>query len=105
MLSRIDRSRRAILARAERLERAERPAATNLPVPVEPVEPARSFRHERRRGVAEFAAQLIGQDAQRRGLRAGPTAIDTAHSAYRRVEWSGRYDRRARTGRVAREEI
>lgn len=105
MLSRIDRTRRAILARAERLERAERPAASSLPVPVEPIEPARTFRHERRRGAAELAAQLIGQDGQRRGLRGGPAAIDDAHSAYRRIEWSGRYDRRARTGRVAREDV
>lgn len=105
MLSRIDRIRRAIPARTDRPERVERPAASNLPVPVEPVEPARSFRHERRRGDAEFAAQLMGQDGQRRGLRAGPAIHDVARDAYNRVEWSGRYDRRTRVGRYTREDI
>ncbi|MFZ5718873.1 MAG: hypothetical protein ACOY5Y_05320 [Pseudomonadota bacterium] len=105
MLSRIDRTHRAILARAERLERAERPRAGNILVPVEPVQPARAFRDERRRGPAEFTAQMIGQDGQRRGLRAGPASIDAAHSAYKRIEWSGPYDRRAAAGRYRREEV
>lgn len=105
MLSRIDRTHRAILARAERLEGAARPAAGNAIIPVEPVQPARTFRDQRRRGPTEFAAQLIGQDGQRRGLRAGPAAIEDAHGAYKRVEWSGRYDRRAAVGRHRREEV
>lgn len=106
MLSRIDRIRQSIPARAgtERPERAEPSAAANLPVPVEPVTPVRSF-HRERRGVSEFAAHLIGQDGQRRGLRAGPTIHDVARDAYNRVEWSGRHDRRARVGRYTREEI
>ena len=64
-----------------------------------------SFREERRRNDAEVAAQLMGQDGQRRGLRAGPQVVDTARAAYNRVEWSGSYDRRARKGRQARTDI
>jgi hypothetical protein len=48
---------------------------------------------------------MIGQDGQRRGLRAGPASIDAAHSAYKRIEWSGPYDRRAAAGRYRREEV
>src|SRR4030095_2310823 len=39
-------------------------------------------------GESEFAAHVIGQDGQRRGLRAGPTFVADASRAYNRVEWS-----------------
>src|SRR3954470_21498563 len=107
-MSRIDRirqtvsTRRAARTRAERPDEAFEPASANLPVPVGPVVAPRTFREERRRGDAEVSAQLIGQDGQRRGLRAGPTIHDIAREAYTRTEWSGSYDRRARKGRAAR---
>jgi hypothetical protein len=110
-MSRIDRIRRAVQARSASRTEADRPqeaagtAATNLPVPVGPVIAPRSFREERRRGDSELAAQLLGQDGLRRGLRAGPNMVDIAQAAYNRVEWSGSYDRRARKGRQARTEI
>jgi len=110
-MSRIDRiretvsARRAARARAERTEEAFEPASANLPVPVEPIVAPRTFREERRRGAAEVSAQVIGQDGQRRGLRAGPSLLDIARDAYTRTEWSGRYDRRARKGRAARTEV
>jgi len=111
MMSRIDRIRRAALVRraqkaeAGSADQAQGPASANLPIPVGPVIAPRSFREERRRGDAEFSAQLMGQDGQRRGLRAGPSLLDVARTAYNRIEWSGSYDRRARKGRRARTEI
>jgi hypothetical protein len=110
-MSRIDRirqtvsARRAARAQAERTEEAFEPASANLPVPVGPVVAPRTFREERRRGDAEVSAQLMGQDGQRRGLRAGPSIFDIARAAYTRTEWSGSYDRRARKGRAARTEV
>lgn len=112
MMSRIDRMRRAALVRrAQKAEadRVEEPHAVaradNLPVPVDPVAGARTFKDERRRGHSELAAQLMGQMNERRGLRAGTPLLDSARDAYNRVEWSGSYDRRARKGRRARTEI
>lgn len=110
-MSRIDRIQRAVSAprasktQTDRTEEAQVAGASGLPAPVTPVEPPRSFRDERPRGYAEFAAQVIGQHGERRGLRAGPTLFDHARNAYNRVEWSGSYDRRARAGRATREDI
>lgn len=110
-MSRIDRIQRAVsMSRAsstanDPAEEAGVVGASNLPVPVGPVLPSRSFRSEPRRGYAELTAQLIGQDGQRRGLRAGAQLIDIAHDAYNRTEWSGAADRRARNGRAAREDV
>jgi len=109
-MSRIDRiqpaniARRASRAEANRSEEAATSAGTSL-VPVTPVSPPRSFRDERPRGYAEFAAQVIGQNGERRGLRAGASLMDRARDAYNRTEWSGAADRRARKGRTTREEI
>lgn len=111
MMSRIDRIPRAASApkasktATDRPEATEAAGSTNLPVPVGPVVPPRTFRDERRRGYAEFAAQLIGQDGQRRGLRAGASLMDMARDAYNRTEWSGSADRRARAGCRTREKI
>ena len=111
-MSRIDRIRQTVSGRkaaraAEARADAARGAATasNLPVPVTPATPARSFGDQPRRRDSELDAQLLGQDGQRRGLRGGPTVLDTARIAYNRTEWSGSYDRRARKGRVARTEV
>jgi hypothetical protein len=110
-MSRIDRIQRADTARrvykavANRSEGTEATGASNLPVPVTPVAAPRTFRDERPRGYAEFAAQVIGQRGERRGLRAGPSLLEHARDAYNRTEWSGTADRRARKGRSTREEI
>lgn len=110
-MSRIDRIQRAVSARraskteTDRTEEARASGASNLPVPITPVDAPRTFQDERPRGYAEFAAQIIGQGGERRGLRAGPSLLDHARHAYNRTEWSGSYDRRARKGRAAREEI
>ena len=58
-----------------------------------------------RESDAVFAAQLIGQEGQKRGLRAGPLHIEAARGAYNKVEWSGSRDRRARAGRKAKTEV
>ncbi|HEX7885019.1 MAG TPA: hypothetical protein VF474_03495, partial [Phenylobacterium sp.] len=90
---------------SSRPQGASTAGSSNLPVPITPVAPSRSFRDERPGGYAEFAAQIIGQGGERRGLRAGPPLMDAARNAYNRTEWSGRYDRRARKGVTAREDI
>jgi hypothetical protein len=56
-------------------------------------------------GQAVFAAQLIGQDGCKRGLRAGVEVIDRARSLYNRTEWSGASDRRAPKGAYARTQV
>jgi len=110
-MSRIDRIQRAVSARrASRTETdgpdgAEATGASNLPVPVGPTEPPRTFRDERPRGYVELAAQIIGQNGERRGLRAGASLLEIARAAYNRAEWSGRADRRARNGRAASEDV
>jgi hypothetical protein len=110
-MSRIDRISRALPTRrtvrfeADRSESAAGVGSANLPVPVGPalrVTPPPSVALG---GESGFEAHVIGQDGQRRGLRAGPGYIEDASRAYNRVEYSGRWDRRARVGRTARAEI
>jgi hypothetical protein len=110
MMSRIDPIRRAALLRraarpdAEEVDEAPPPRVANLPVPVDGprVVPPR---HARPQGEAAFAAQLLGQDGQKRGLRAGAELIDHAKTSYVRTEWSGSYDRRAPKGRVTNTDV
>jgi hypothetical protein len=109
-MTRIDPIRRsALLRRAVRPDPADEtgdaPEAeiVRLPVPVERtarVEP----KPPRDSGGAAFAAQLIGQDGMKRGLRAGPEVIDSAKQLYNRTEWSGAKDRRAPKGAKTRTE-
>lgn len=47
---------------------------------------------------AAFAAQMIGQSGQRRGLKGGPPVLDAARSAYLGTEHSGPAERRPRPG-------
>jgi hypothetical protein len=54
-----------------------------------------------RQGFALVAAQLMGQDGARRGLRAGPQAVEAAQGAYRQREFSGAGDRRLVAGYFA----
>ena len=68
--------------------------------PPEPTPP-----RSRRAALAAFAAQLMGQGGQRRGLRGGPETLDKARAAYLEAEWSGPSDRRLTTGRIAKTEI
>lgn len=109
MMSRIERIRRAELVRRankseEAAEEAREAEVVNLPVPVgraRTVPP----RDERPGGAAQFAAQLMGQDGEKRGLKAGAPLFDAAKTTYSRIEWSGSKDRRARKGRITRTEV
>jgi hypothetical protein len=107
MMSRIDPIRRATLMRkAAKTEPAEETAeaeVVRLPVPVDRV--SRIVPRAQEDAHAAFAAQLIGQDGQKRGLRAGPEVIGAAKTSYNRTEWSGAKDRRAPTGAKAKTRI
>jgi hypothetical protein len=101
-IRRAARLRRGARSEPETVEEArEAERAAGLPVPVgaprtvPPTDPAPA--------TAAFGAQLLGQDGQKRGLRAGPAVIDSAQSSYNQVEWSGAKDRRARKGRFKTE--
>jgi hypothetical protein len=85
---------------------AARGDGKNLPVPVGTAERiALEPRPQPGGGSAPFAAQLIGQDGQKRGLKGGPPVLRNARAAYLTAEWSGPNDRRGRAGRVTRTEI
>jgi hypothetical protein len=55
-------------------------------------------------GFAAFAAQLLGQPGQKRGLRGGPEVLDKARAAYLEAEYSGPGERRIPTGRITKTE-
>jgi hypothetical protein len=73
-------------------EPAEPPAR---PAPTPPADP----------GAAVFAAQMIGQTGQRRGLKGGPPVLDAARSAYLGTEHSGAAERRPKPGRASDTDI
>jgi len=108
MTSRIDRTRRLAAARRGAQAAPSEPDAAfearpGLPALLAPgaeppAPPARC-------GESAFAAQMLGQDGQKRGLRAGPPLLEAARRTYAAIEWSGASDRRARKGRRARTEI
>jgi len=52
-----------------------------------------------------YAAQLIGQDGQKRGLKGGQPVLEAARAAYLGAEHSGVADRRPRVGQVRRTEV
>ena len=95
--------RRARKTDVQRTDETQGSEPTNLPVPVagalktETPHPAQ--------GAASIEAQILGQTGARRGLRAGPTVIDTARHAYNKTEWSGAKDRRAPKGRAAKTDV
>jgi hypothetical protein len=78
----------------------------NLPVPVGPAQRvAFEPRPQPGGGFSPFAAQLMGQDGQKRGLKGGPPVLQSARAAYLTAEWSGPNDRRGRAGRLTKTEI
>lgn len=50
--------------------------------------------------AAIFAAQMMGQTGQRRGLKGGQPVRDAARSAYLGAEYSGAVDRRPKPGKA-----
>jgi hypothetical protein len=114
MTSPIDPNRRVDPARRSRNARAAgADSATNsdfdersLPVVLESdVEAPPPPPNGRPGSAAHFAAHLLGQDGQKRGLRGGSPVLDAARQTYTRTEWSGSADRRARPGRGAKTKI
>ena len=59
----------------------------------------------RKGAFATFAAHLMGQSGQKRGLRGGQEVLDNARSTYLGTEYSGPADRRPRTGLIKKTEI
>jgi hypothetical protein len=59
----------------------------------------------RREGFAAFAAHLMGQSGQKRGLRGGQEVLDTARSTYLGTEYSGEADRRPKAGLIKKTNI
>ena len=59
----------------------------------------------RRGAFATFAAHLMGQSGQKRGLRGGQEVLDNARSTYLGTEYSGTADRRPRAGVIKKTEI
>ncbi len=51
-------------------------------------------------GAAVFAAQLMGQSGQRRGIKGGPPIMDAARATYLGAEYAGEAERRPRPGRA-----
>jgi len=49
---------------------------------------------------AAFAAQLMGQTGQRRGLKGGPPVLDAARSTYLGRAYSGSAERRPKPGKA-----
>ena len=50
--------------------------------------------------AAAFAAQMLGQSGQRRGLKGGPPVLDAARSAYLGTKHSGAAERRPLPGKA-----
>jgi hypothetical protein len=59
----------------------------------------------RRGAFATFAAHLMGQSGQKRGLRGGQEVLDAARSTYLGTEYSGTADRRPKAGLIKKTEI
>jgi hypothetical protein len=54
---------------------------------------------------AAFAAQLLGQGGEKRGLKGGQPVLEKARRAYLDAEWTGPKDRRLRAGKLAKTEV
>ncbi|UAL10243.1 hypothetical protein [Caulobacter segnis] len=67
--------------------------------------PPRQERPPRGQGFAAFAAHVMGQSGQKRGLRGGQEVLDTARSTYLGTEYSGPADRRPKAGLLKKTNI
>lgn len=50
--------------------------------------------------AAAFAAQVMGQSGQRRGLKGGPPVLDAARASYLGTAYSGAAERRPKPGKA-----
>ena len=55
--------------------------------------------------AAAFAAQMMGQTGQRKGLKGGPPVMDAARASYLGAEYSGEKDRRPPAGLIKKTEL
>lgn len=81
--------------------KAEQPAKTTEP----PAAPAVSPKPAKPHPDPVFAAQLMGQFGQKKGLKGGKVVLDQARSTYLGTEYSGRADRRPPKGRLGKTEV
>lgn len=70
-----------------------------------PAEPASPPPEPEQPSPTAFAAQLLGQDGQKRGLKGGQAVLDQARSTYLSAEYSGSADRRPPKGRAVKSEL
>ena len=69
-----------------------------------PDDPADPPAPEKRPTGAATAAHLLGE-GQRRGLKGGQEVLEKARATYLNMEYSGRFDRRPRKGRITKTEV
>ena len=96
-----DRRERDRRAAAKAEARAVVPAGERVDHAASPAKPAVSPTAP----PALFAAQVIGQTGQKRGLKGGPPVLDAARSTYLGAEYSGKRDRRPRVGKASQTEV
>lgn len=87
-------SERRIAAQSRALVAADLPAETTEA----PARPAVAPTADA--SAAAFAAQMIGQTGQRRGLKGGPPVLDAARSTYLGAAYSGAAERRPKPGKA-----
>ncbi|OYW28803.1 MAG: hypothetical protein B7Z44_07085 [Caulobacter sp. 12-67-6] len=95
-------SRRALTVRQNTAEHDARETEPEDVVFVREEQPAPP---PRKSGFATFAAHLMGQSGQKRGLRGGQEVLDSARSTYLGTEYSGEADRRPKAGLLRKTEI
>ena len=99
------RDRRAAEAKAEQASRGQVPAGERVDHAASPAKPAVSPPNPVVAPPALFAAQVLGQKGQKRGLKGGPPVLDAARSTYLGAEYSGKHDRRPRVGKARQTEV
>lgn len=92
--------RAADAAKAKAEADALLPAHTGAPV-IDHPQPAPSPLDS----ASVYAAQLLGQSGQKRGLRGGKPVLDEARAAYLGAEYSGEHDRRPPKGLLKKTDI
>ncbi|NWE51257.1 hypothetical protein [Brevundimonas sp. P7753] len=92
-------------AKAEQASRGLVPAGERVDHAASPAKPAVSPPNPVVAPPALFAAQVLGQKGQKRGLKGGPPVLDAARSTYLGAEYSGKHDRRPRVGKARQTEV
>jgi hypothetical protein len=88
-----------------RSEAAPEPAEPELNLPAIIATPVREEPEAPKVSETAYAAQVMGQGGQKRGLRGGKETLDRARATYLGTEYSGPADRRLTTGKITKTEI